>query len=98
MLRYQREESLGLMRIFFVVENLLIKIIQKPDPPYAIPTVSDPVHDYMDLMPVPLPDQLAGRLGAGTSINLPLWIRGKVGAKNNRDVTNSYSGIVITII
>ena len=79
---------------YFVDSINTLKSLQKPDPPYAIPTVSDPVHDYMDLMPVPLPDQLAGRLGAGTSINLPLWIRGKVGDKNSRDVTNTYTGII----
>ena len=68
---------------FKILVNKIYTFIQKPDPPYAIPTVSEPIHEYMDLMPVPLPDQLAGKLSSGASVNLPLWIRGQAGSGNS---------------
>ena len=54
-----------------------LPLIAKPDPPFAITsTVSEPVREYMDLMPVPLPDGCVGQLAAGASMTLPLWVRG----------------------
>lgn len=42
---------------------------------------------YLDLMSVPLPANMHGKLSSGTSINIPIWIRGQVcGEKMEEDL------------